>query len=152
MHDYVRWARQQPGVTRAWCYPEWLGAGTVGVAFVMDGRVNVLPLAGDVAAVQAALDIERPVTARLTVFAPATHVVPVEVDLNPDTPAIRAAVSAELTDFFAREAEPGGTLHPSRISEVVSLAEGEFSHVLVLPAAPVTAPAGALPMLDLSFV
>ena len=151
-HDYVRWAKQQPGVTRAWCYPGWLGAGTVGLAFVMDGRANVLPLAGDVAAVQAALDVERPVTAALTVFSPAPHAVTVTVDLSPDTPAIRAAVSAELADFFAREAAPGGTLHPSRISEAVSLAEGEFSHVLVQPAAPVVAPAGALPVLTLVFV
>lgn len=144
--DYVGWALAQSGVTRAWCYPGWLGAGTVGLTFVMDGRPNPIPLSGDVDAVQAALDILRPVTADLTVFAPATVAVPFTITAAPSTPEVRAAIVAELDDLFRREATPGGTLYLSRMREAISLSEGEFSHELTLPAANFTADPGVLPV------
>ncbi len=152
-HDYVQWALAQPGVTRAWCYPQHLGLGTVGLSFVMDARPNIVPLAGDVAAVQAALDPLRPVTADLTVFAPATEVVEFEIKLTPDTVQGRAVIVAELADFFAREAEPGGTLYRSRMIEALSLAQGEHHHELHLPSGDVKAKTGTLPVLGtVSFV
>lgn len=146
-NDYVAWALAQPGVTRAWVYPGWMGTGTVGLTFVMDGRENILPLSEDVTAVQTALDLLRPVTAELVVFAPAAEAIDFVVRLIPDTVATRAAVEAELTDFFARDAEPGGTIYRSRASEAISLAEGEFRHAIDLPERDYTAAAGAMPML-----
>lgn len=145
--DYVAWALAQPGVTRAWCYPGWLGAGTVGLTFVMDDRVDPVPLTADVSAVQDALDVLRPVTADLTVFAPATQVVNMTITSSPGSAGVHAAIVAELQDFFRREAEPGGTLYLSRIREAISQADGEFSHVLTLPAANVVPSAGVLPVL-----
>src|SRR5215472_13024532 len=47
--DYVRWALEVPGVTRAWCYPLEQGAGTVTVRFMMDGvRPDGIPTPADV--------------------------------------------------------------------------------------------------------
>lgn len=132
-NDYVAWALAQPGVTRAWAYGQWMGLGTVGVTFVMDGRAEIVPLLGDVAAVHAALDVLRPVTAELFVFAPVARAIDFVVRAIPDTPAVRTAIEGELADFFARESEPGGTLYLSRLGEVISLAEGEFRHVIELP-------------------
>ncbi|MFO6448907.1 baseplate J/gp47 family protein [Erythrobacter sp. NE805] len=132
-NDYRAWALAQPGVTRAWVYPGWMGIGTVGVAFVMDQREDIIPLEADIDAVQAALDILRPVTAEVVVFAPTPAPLDIVVRVVPNTPAVRAAISAELADFLAREAEPGGTIHLSRISEAISLAAGEFSHAIELP-------------------
>lgn len=146
-NDYVQWALAQPGVTRAWAYGGWLGLGTVGVTFTMDGRLNPLPLLADVEAVQDALDLLRPVTADLTVFAPSAQPIAFVIRLLPDTPANRLAVEAELADFFTREAEPGGTLYRSRIGEAVSLAAGEFRHVIEAPALDVTVAPGVLPVL-----
>ena len=152
-NDYVQWALAQPGVTRAWAYGEWLGLGTVGVTFVMDGRIDILPEPADVDAVQAALDLLRPVTADLTVFAPSSQAVDFVIRIVPDSPAVRAAIEAELADLFAREAEPGGTLYRSRIGEAVSLAAGEFRHVVEAPALDVTATPGVLLVLgNVSFV
>lgn len=147
LHDYVSWALAQPGVTRAWAYKAWMGAGTVGVAFVMDGRENIFPLAADVAAVQAALDELRPVTAELYVFAPTPAPVDIVLRVSPDTAAVQTAISAELADFFAREGEPAGTIYMSRLSEAVSLAEGEFQHAIDIPDEDFTASAGAIPTL-----
>lgn len=146
-HDYVAWALAQPGVTRAWAYGAWMGLGTVGVSFVMDDREDILPLEADVAAVQAALDVLRPVTAELYVFAPTAVPIDIVLRIAPDTAAVRSAIEGELADFFAREAEPGGTIYFSRLSETISLAEGEFQHALELPSEDFTAGAGGIPML-----
>lgn len=150
--DYVSWALAQPGVTRAWPYPGWLGPGTVGLTFVMDGREDPVPLAGDVLAVQNALDQLRPVTAALTVFAPATMPVNFTITVSPSSPAVEAAIIAELEDFFRREAEPGGRLYLSRINEAISQAEGEFNHIVASPAGDILASPGVLPVLgDVTF-
>ena len=140
--DYVTWALAVAGVEKVWVYPNWAGAGTVGVAFVTAG--GAIPAAPLVAAVQAALNLRRPVTASVVVFAPATQAVALTIDLAVDTAAIRAAVLAELADFFVREAEPGGIIRVSRISAAISAALGEVAHVLVTPTADITLPAGTI--------
>jgi uncharacterized phage protein gp47/JayE len=140
--DYVTWALAVAGVEKVWVYPSWLGAGTVGVAFVTTG--GAIPGAPLIAAVQAALDLRRPVTAVVTAFAPATQAVALTIDLAVDSAAIREAVLAELADFFVREAEPGGTIRVSRISAAISGALGEVAHLLVAPAADIVLPAGTI--------
>lgn len=145
--DYVEWALEVPGVTRAWVYPLWMGAGTVGVFFVRDSDVSVIPDAGEVAAVQAYIDARRPVTAEVFVQAPVPLVVDVELSVSPDTPAVRAAVAAELADVFRREAQPGRVIRRTHLSEAISLAAGEDDHTLVSPALDVVAAPGQMPQL-----
>ena len=146
-NDYRAWTLAQAGVTRAWIYPGWMGAGTVGVAFVMDQREDIIPLTADIEAVQAALENLRPVTAEVVVFAPTRAPLDIVLRAAPGTPAVRAAIEAELADFFARDAQPGGTIFRSRLSETISLAAGEFSHALELPDADFTPPPGHIPEL-----
>lgn len=145
--DYVAWALAQPGVTRAWAYGAWMGLGTVGLTFVMEDRENIIPAAPDIAAVQGALDVLRPVTAELIVFAPEADPVDVVIRLVPDTPGVQAAIRAELADFFRRESEPGGVLYRSRLDEAISLAEGEFTHELLVPGSNIEAQPGRLRVL-----
>lgn len=140
--DYVAWALEVPGVTRAWVYPYHQGVGSVGVAFVCDGRPSIIPTGADVAALQAHLDGLRPVTANVLAFAPVAAPLALSIRLIPDGTAIRAAVTAELADFLSREAVPGGTLYLSRLREAISQAAGEFRHELAAPSADVVAPAG----------
>lgn len=142
--DYEQWALEVPGVTRAWVSPQELGLGTVTVRFMMDGTYsNGIPLAGDVLAVSDHIFSVRPVTAQVTVFAPVA--VPLNFSiagLSPTNTAVQAAIIAELTDFIKREAQPGGTLYLSRMNEAISIAAGEFDHVLTLPAANVVSATG----------
>lgn len=146
-NDYRAWALAQPGVTRAWVYPGWMGAGTVGLAFVMDQRDDIIPEPADIAAVQTAIDMLRPVTAQLVVFAPTPAPLDIVLRVAPGTIAVEDAIRAELADFFARDAEPGGTIYRSRLSETISLAAGEFSHSLDLPDRDFTPPPGFIPAL-----
>jgi uncharacterized phage protein gp47/JayE len=144
--DYVQWALSVPGVTRAWVYPLELGANTVVVRFVRDGDTPIIPDATEVAAVQAYIDSVRPVTVEFTAVAPVSLPVNFQIQLTPNTVAVRAAVEAELRDLIEREALPGGTLLLSHINEAISIAAGETDHVLVSPVTNVAAPAGQLPM------
>jgi uncharacterized phage protein gp47/JayE len=137
--DYIAWAKEISGVTRAWVYPGELGAGTVTVRFVRDEDPSAIPDAGEVAAVQAHIDAVRPVTAQVTVAAPIAQPQNFTIALTPDTPAGRAAVEAELRDLILREAEPGGTVLLSHIREAVSVAVGETDHNMTVPAANVAA-------------
>jgi uncharacterized phage protein gp47/JayE len=151
--DYERWALEVPEVTRAWVFPGWMGAGTVGVTFVLDGRADILPTAGDIDLVEAYIDQRRPVTAALVVFAPEPFPIDMRIRLVPDTAETRTAVLAELDDFFARDAEPGGTIYISRIREAISIAAGETWHDLELPELNVEPAPGSLPVLgDVEFV
>jgi uncharacterized phage protein gp47/JayE len=39
--------REVPGVTRAWAYDVWQGGGTVGIGWVFDDRIDILPTPTD---------------------------------------------------------------------------------------------------------
>lgn len=146
--DYESWALEYPVASRVWVLPLHNGPGTVGVTFlVSSGSTAPIPDAGQVAALQDVLDARRPVTASVLVFAPGTQEIDVELELEPDTLAVRASVSAALDELFDREAEPGGTIPLSHVREAVSTAAGEFDHVLVAPVADITVPAGTLAVL-----
>lgn len=134
--DYVQWALEVAGVTRAWTYPGEQGVGTVVVRFVRDDDASLIPDAGEVAAVQAHIDTLRPVTAAgVFVVAPVASAVNFSIQLTPATVAVKAAVQAELQDLLQREAEPGGTILLSHIREAISVAAGETDHALTVPAA-----------------
>lgn len=131
--DYVSWALEVAGVTRAWVAPNEQGPGTVVVRFVMDERIDIIPLIGDVSAVQDYIDALRPVTAALTVVAPIAAPLAMTIRAVPPTPEVQAAIVEELADLLRREAEPGGTILISRIREAISLAAGEIDHEVIAP-------------------
>lgn len=143
--DYLAWARAVPGVERAFVFAPHIGLGTVGVAIL--GPAGTLPSPGLIAAVQAALDERRPVTALVTAFAPPTLPVPVTLSIAPDTAEMRAAVTAALASYFAGEAAPGEVLRLSRLSEAISGVAGEVWHSIAAPAADVVPAATELPTL-----
>ncbi|EGY7817099.1 baseplate J/gp47 family protein, partial [Escherichia coli] len=70
----------------------------------------------------------------LYVFRPVAHKVDFHIRVTPDTPEIRAAITAELRSFLLRDGYPQGELKVSRISEAISGANGEYSHQLLAPA------------------
>jgi uncharacterized phage protein gp47/JayE len=147
--DYEAWALAVAGVTRAWVYPVELGLGTVVVRFVRDLEVPIIPDAGEVAAVQAALDAQRPITAAVTAAAPTSLAVAFTIHVVPDNADTRAAVTAELADLMTRVAEPGdgagrGTVLLSAIRTAIGIAEGVTDYAVTVPAADVVPALGQL--------
>lgn len=133
--DYVAWAMEVPGVTRAWCFPKELGIGTVTVRFATDGLTeNGVPTEGMVSIVSDYIAENAPVTAATTVVAPVAKTVNFQIkDLYPDTPSVRAQIEAELKSLFIREAEPGKALLISHVRQAISSAAGEEDFELVSP-------------------
>lgn len=142
--DYAQWVLAIPGVTRVFVSPLELGLGTVTVRFVMDARSDIFPLAADIAVVQDALDILRPVTAEVFVVSPIAAALDLSIQIAPDTPETRVAIEAGLADLILREAVPGGTILLSHLREAISLAAGETDHVLISPVANVVHASGAM--------
>lgn len=141
-NDYVAWALEVSGVTRAWCYPLELGEGTVTVRFVRDDDASLIPDADEVAAVQAYINGLRPVTAAVTVVAPVAVPLNLSIAVAPNTAAVQSAVQAELADLIARESKPGGTIYLSHIRSAISAAAGENNYTMSTPSADVTNTAG----------
>ncbi|MDA8481079.1 phage major capsid protein [Citrobacter sp. Awk 4] len=134
--DYVVWAKEVPGITRAWTYRHWMGTGTVGVMVASSDLVNPIPDDDTVTSARTHIMPLAPVAGSdLYVFKPVEHTVDFHVRITPDTPEIRAAVTAELRAFLLRDGYPEGELELSRINEAISIATGEYSHQLIEPAA-----------------
>lgn len=143
--DYVTWAKEVAGVTRAYVYPTQFGIGTVGVAILADqlpgGPVAPTQLIDDV---QDYIDSVRPVTADVTVWTPIAEPMAVSIHISPDNATIRAAVTASLADLLRREAEPGKTILLSKIREAVSVAAGENDNTVTVPSANFTVAANKI--------
>jgi uncharacterized phage protein gp47/JayE len=146
--DWIAWTREVAGVVGAWVYPQTPQVGAVTVTFTVDDASGgPIPNDAQVAAVLAHLQVNRPVTAQLFVFAPVALPVDVALHVDPSDAPTQAAVEAALEDLFKREAAPGGTILLSHLQEAISLADGEHDHVLSSPSADVVAPFGRLPVL-----
>jgi uncharacterized phage protein gp47/JayE len=142
-NDWETWAKEVPGVTRAWCYPLGDGIGTVSLTFVCDDLADPIPSAEMVARVREHIEPLRPASVKeYTIFAPELFPVDLRLSVAPDSQAVREAVLAEIGDVFAKDGAPGGTLLRSHLTEAISLAAGEFDHVLIAPAGNVPVPAG----------
>jgi uncharacterized phage protein gp47/JayE len=165
-HDYIAWALEVPGVTRAWVTPLGLGAGTVLVHPMFDdaraahdgfpqGTDGVAgderrgpPATGDQRTVADHIWPVQPVTAFVWVVGPQPYPIDVTLyELDPNTADVRALIRDALVDLLLVIGEVAGTVYPSQINQAI-LATGEVRHfTLAAPQAALTAPAGALPVL-----
>lgn len=142
-HDYVRWATEVAGVTRAWCFPRYLGGGSVGVAFACDDRDDILPTADDIARVKAYISGHKneatgqfegmPANVELYVFAPQFQTVNFSVRISPDTATLRQAVRKSLQAYLSN-AGVGALLYLSQIRAAVSNTAGEVDNSVIYPA------------------
>jgi uncharacterized phage protein gp47/JayE len=131
--DFVEWALEVPGVTRAWALPRWMGPGTFGLVFVRDGDPDIIPTAEQVAEVQGYLDKKRPVTAEVYALAAVPRVINFSIRLVPDSTALRAAVEQALRGLIVDEGGAGETLRLTHVRAVISNTPGETDHTLSVP-------------------
>ncbi len=153
--DYPVWIADQFSTKAVSVVPGWIGRGSVGIVVAMknaDGSARV-PSADELAAMLAYLGPLnsqtglRPVTANVVVVSCTLRPLTLDIRLRPDTVLTRAAVTDAWARFVAtigdedddRNAGPiGARIEPSRISEALSAASGEYAHDLISPAAPFT--------------
>jgi uncharacterized phage protein gp47/JayE len=155
--DYVQWALQVPGVTRAWCYPQEMGIGTCTVRFMMDdlrADNGGFPLPSDIDTVQAYLDTKRPVTVEdLFVVAPIPFPIDVPIrNLVSDDQATRANITTSLEAAFLAKSKPGQTWYEVWSTDAILQASGVVSFNLLASDVPMPAP-GYMPVLgDITYV
>ncbi len=111
--DYIAWAMEYTPTTKVWVEPAYLGAGSLGVFFAVEGTgAGIIPTSGDVAAAQAIIEkvdangysTRRPVTAAATVYAPTAVTEDFTVTISPDTTENRETVEDSLNRLFIRRA------------------------------------------------
>ncbi|MCH1881255.1 baseplate J/gp47 family protein [Alcaligenes ammonioxydans] len=144
--DYVTWATEVPGITRAWVRRAWLGPGTVGVFVVRDDDDNIVPDAAELAAVLAHIQSKRPVTAEIHVLAPTLLPVHYQIQLFPDGDALRGKVEEALRELHMAEADLGTRLYRTHVAATISNVPGETDHKLLSPAADVVPQPQELPV------
>ena len=145
--DYITWALEVEGVTRAWVVKNHMGPGTVGVFCVRDGDTPITPDSGELKAVNDHIDVSgRPVTADVYVLAPTLKKIDFKIKVTPDTSTVRSAVERSLKNLIATESDLGGTILLSHIREAISLAIGEKDNTVLLPTSDVTCGKTELPV------
>lgn len=153
-NDYITWAKEVGGVTRAWVLPLYTGAGTVGVSFVVDGENDIIPTTPKVNEVRDYIEERKPVTALLTVFAPVPAPMDLNIKIKPNTSEVQQNVTNELMDLVKRDAtlagsykSPGvtndGSILLSKINQAISIAVGLEDHEIATING--VAPANVLP-------
>lgn len=156
--DYINWALDVAGVTRAWCDPIGMGAGTVVIFFMMDdarssdagfpqgtngaatSESRYTTATGDQLTVADAIYPKRPVTALVIACAPVAQATDFSITgLGDDnTSDNQDAITSALSDMFTRLSEPGGTIAPNQWYEAIN-AIGLTSFVVASPTAAITA-------------
>ena len=161
--DYLEWAAEVPGVTRAWVAPNGFGAGTV-VIYTMwdqaeaarqglpqgtDGvatgetRDPVRRASGDQLAVADHLFTLRPVTALVYSVAPVPDPIAFSISSQATVPAmVRALIPAALDAVFRAKASPGGSMQPSDFYAALRAVPGMPPFDLVTPAGVVSSDPG----------
>jgi len=166
--DYVRWARQVAGVTRAWCVPHGDGAGTVSVYVMLDqanavyggfpqgtdgaatGEVRASAATGDQLAVANAIYPLQPVTALVRAPAPTANTVNFTITgLSLASTATKNAVIAAIKQVLLDFGQVGGsatTVPISYITSAIGAVPNTTGFVLTLPVGNIVSAAGALPV------
>lgn len=159
--DYPAWLRAEFDVRAVAVVTDWIGRGSVGVIVAMkEDDFGRAPTVEEQAAMLAFLGTPgsssgvRPVTAHVVLVPAEIAPIDITVRIRPDTVATRAAVSEAFTRFLATIGDEeddqnsgpiGARIEPSRISEAISAASGEYAHDLIIPAAPFTLDADQYP-------
>lgn len=141
--DYVAWMREVPGVTRAWAYDVWQGGGTVGIGWVFDDRLDILPTPIDQlfmmnylflhADPSTGVLVGRPAGIEPVPIGPLLKTTDLAITPTPDSTDIRAAIQRNL-DGYERTLQPGNTLLLSKIRTAIGTAAGVKNYTLDLAA------------------
>lgn len=139
-HDYIRWALEVAGITRAWCFPRYYGGGTTGVAIVLDNQADILPTQQDCERVKQYISGHKndvtglwegmPAGNELFVFAPKVKRLDLTIRLVPATEALKSAVKSALVSLF-QALPPGGLLYLSHLRATVSNVIGETDNSIL---------------------
>lgn len=164
--DYIRWAKEVPGVTRAWCIPNGEGVGTVVVYIMLDdvraafdgfpqgtdgcatAETRGTTATGDQLLVADYMDDgRRPVTALVYTKGPSAD--PQDFTISGIPSGSQPDVETAIADVLRREGAPDGTtiVPLSHIQSAISAVSGVSEFLITVPTANITCALGDIPTL-----
>ena len=144
--DYEAWALEVAGVTRAWAFPQYMGVGTIGVAFVRDNdtatiipndtqREEVKDYIIEHADPLTGLEVGIPATAEpgLFIIDISEQAQDFTIQIYPNTSAVQAQVEEQLEEIINVDGGPGETVYHTALSVAISQAAGLIAHKITNP-------------------
>jgi uncharacterized phage protein gp47/JayE len=174
LEDYIGWALDVPGVTRAWCAPNGFGVGTVVVYVMLDQAEagnNGFPVGsngvsqhdqgpggtprgtiatGDQLTVADSIVNKQPVTALVYVCAPTAHTINFTISGIATAPvSVRNAISDAIAQVMLEQGSPiaGTSVDLSAIESAIAAISGTAGFVITSPSANIANVTGELPVL-----
>ncbi|MDH4745815.1 baseplate J/gp47 family protein [Sphingomonas sp. CBMAI 2297] len=148
--DYERWAREVPGVTRAWAVPNGMGPSTVVVYFMMDdaqavhggypqggngvaaGERRDTPATGDQLTVANALFVKQPATPLVYAVAPRANTINMTIaGLGTASDSLKAAIVIAIKNALFLGGIPGGKTNVSAIEAAIAAVNGSAGFVII---------------------
>jgi uncharacterized phage protein gp47/JayE len=159
--DYIRWARQVPGVTRAWVNGNGFGAGSVVVYIMLDtvrsasggfpqggdgvsaSESRGATATGDQLLVADHIFLLQPVTTLVYVVSPIAN--PINFVLQGIPSAAQSAIPGAIASVFQAVGAPGGTIPLAHIWAAIAGVAGVDNFIITSPTADVASGTGRLP-------
>lgn len=171
--DYITWAKQVSGVTRAWCNPNGFGAGTVVVYAMLDSaesgnggfpvgtngvaaaETRGVAATGDQLTIANYIYPLRPATALVYVCAPNQQVVNFTISGSANfSAATKALIESAIAGVFVMFGSPigsvagqNGTIYLSYIESAIAAIAGTTGFVITSPTGNIVGTTGQLPVL-----
>lgn len=162
-HDYVNWAKEYAGVTRAWVYPQYAGNGTLALAFVRDNDATILPNAAQRTAVNTYIQehvnprtgetVGIPVTANagFEIVELTDYPITITVQVYPNTADVQTAITTELNGLLLTAGGPAETIYLSSIYKAVAGAAGVEYFNISAPTSDTTPSFTQMPSFTITF-
>lgn len=171
--DYITWAKEVSGVTRAWCNPNGFGAGTVVVYAMLDSaesgnggfpvgtngvaaaETRGIAATGDQLTIANYIYPLRPATSLVYVCAPVQQVVNFTINGSANfSSATRALIGSAIAGVFVMYGSPigavagqNGTIYLSYIESALAAIAGTTGFVIASPTGNIVGTTGQLPVL-----
>jgi len=157
--DYVNWALEVAGVTRAWVFPQYMGHGTLGLAVVRDNDSSIIPDATEREEVRdyilehvdqlTGLNVGIPVTAEPGFFVIDVSLKSLDfsISITPNNLTTQADIESKISDLITERGGPGVTIYLSDVSAAISSSALEVAHRVNSPVIDIATAINEIPVL-----
>ncbi len=124
-NDYINWALEIAGVTRAWCYPCFPNKGIVGLTCVKDNDINIFPNREEIETYRKYILSKMPITAELNLFTLLPLKIDFEIQLRNNNDVNKAKITNILKNVITENSSPNKTIKIYQF--IVSIQSNDFS-------------------------
>lgn len=116
--DYINWALEVSGIDKAWVFPNYISAGTVGTVVATSDLQAVSAQA--FSDCEANIDANGPLGVTKNVLNPVPKVAQITIGITPYTDTYRDRIKEQLVKLFESVSSPGGIILLSQIRSTIT--------------------------------